>query len=130
LAGCATTDAPRPAAVSSSTVATGCLMVAVYDGFARPDVQSWLKAVSTTPPDLTAPDGTPRDTMDPEVADVLARDAAQRQAAAALLATGGLTEARDNEGRLIAAVHTRPADDGGVVIERLDYWQPGPPCST
>jgi len=105
-------------------------MSAVYEGSANTDLQSWLEAVGTTPPDLTAPDGSPRNTRDPEVANVLARDEAQRQAALALAATPGATEARDASGQLIAAIHTHPTEDGGVFIDRLDYWQPGPPCAS
>ncbi|MFB9377599.1 hypothetical protein ACFFKU_13990 [Kineococcus gynurae] len=110
---------PRPA---------GCLQVAVLDGGPRADAESWLREVSTTAPDTVAPDGTPRDLTDPEVADVLVRDEAMRQAAAALLAHPGSTEVRDDGGEVVAAIVTRPAGDGQVVIEQLRYWQPGPPC--
>jgi hypothetical protein len=119
---------PAPAAAPASATATGCLTTAVHDGLPVPDVQSWLEAVSTTPPVLNAPDGTARNTSDSDVADVLARDEARRQAAAALAATPGATEVRDAAGELIAAVHTRPAARGGVLVEQLVYWLPGSPC--
>jgi hypothetical protein len=104
-------------------------MSSVYDGGPRPDVQSWLEGIITAPPDLTAPDGAPRYTQDPEVAEVLARDEAQRQAAIALAATPGATEVRDASGQVVAAVHAQPRPDGQVMISQFDYWLSGQPKS-
>ena len=104
-------------------------MSSTYEMGPRPDVQSWLEGVIAAQPNLTGPDGTALNPEDPEVAEVLAREEAQRQAATALAATPGATEVRDGNGQVIAAVHAQPRPDGQVMISQLDYWLTGQPQS-
>ncbi|ABS03733.1 hypothetical protein Krad_2252 [Kineococcus radiotolerans SRS30216 = ATCC BAA-149] len=118
---------PEQAATQQPAVnaSSGCLMGAAYNSPTTvTGVEDWLienRDLETAylEQTCTQPSGPARD-------EAIAGAEARLAAIEALLASPTKTEALDESGTRIAAVHMSTTDDGKYVVDQFDYWDASP----